>query len=402
MKLQWYIHQNPVYNTASPLVFDFSHVELSTAQFSTFAQGGFGTGALEIKAPSEHIIQDAVDNWLTKRVIAVDPSGVIAYEGYIAEINATLGFHSFVRSIDEFANRCRVQYKWGGYPCPKGNLCKGLLTVEESSLGLGGSTQTSYGIKEKWVDLSGQGKMASSLATAAGTRVLKGALRSREFDFQLGDGQEPQAPSLRLSLWGYYTTLQWRKTTYGINTATEIATIVKAILSVRANVSGNVETVNPFINTDQSQIETTGTTTVLNKDKTPTYSQDLIQAAMVSGDTNAKELFFQIWEDRMPYLTARPASPRYYTRYDNGSIWDSNRHIIQPYMVRAGAFIVSENLNESLDPLTDVYQRERTSFLDHTVYDDIKETVSLPPSNDLASVERMMARAKRKQSKYVV
>jgi hypothetical protein len=324
MKLQWYLHTNPIYNTASPLVFDFSHVELTTAQFSTFAQGGFGQGALEIGKPSEHLVQDAIDNWLTKRVIAVDPSGYIAYEGYIAEITATLGFHSFVRSIDEFANRCRVQYKWGGYPCPKGTLCKGLLTVEESSLGIS-TTQTQYGIKEKWVDLSGQGKMASSLATAAGTRVLKGAIRSREFDFQLGVGQEPQAPSLRLALWGYYTTLQWRKTTYGINTPTEIATIVKNILSVRANVSGNVETVNPFINTDQSQVDATGTTTIINKEKKPTFSQDLIQAAIVPGDTNAKALFFQIWEDRMPYLTARPSAPRYYTRYDDTRIWDSNR-----------------------------------------------------------------------------
>ncbi len=383
------------------MVFDFSHAELTTASFSTFAQGGFGTGSISIGKPSEHLIQDIIDNWLTKRVIAVDPSGYIAYEGYVAEINATMGFHSFVRSVDEFANRCRVMYKWGGSPCPKGQLCKGLLTVEESSLGIS-TTQAQYGIKEKWIDLSGQGKMSSALATSAGTRVLKGAIRSREFDFQLGAGQEPQENSVQLTLWGYYTTLQWRKTTYGINTATDIGTIVKNILSVRANVSGNVETVNAFINTDQSQIDVVNNTATINKERKPTYSQDLIQAVMVAGDNNAKELFFQIWEDRMPYLTARPASPRYYTRYDDNRMWDSNRHILQPYQIRAGAFVVSENLNEATDPLTDVYQRERTSFLDHTIYDDIKETVSLPPSNNLASVERMMARARRKQNQFIV
>lgn len=401
MKLQWFLHGNPVYQSSSPLYFDFSHTELSAASFTTLAQGGFGNGALEVKNPSEHLIQDAIDNWLMKRVVALDASGYIAYEGYVAEIEAAMGFHSFIRSMDEFANRVHVDYKGVGSPCPRGTPCKLYVLVEESSLGIS-TTQTTYGIKEKFVDISGQGKRTSAFATAAGTNVLKTAIRSREFDFELGAGQEPKPNSLRLTLWGYYTTLQWRKTKYNVNTATEIATVVKNILSVHDNVNSVSETVNPFINNDQSQVETTNNTTVLNKERKPTYVQDLIQSAILGGDNNAKQLFFQIWENRMPYLTARPNSPRYFSRYDDKRFWGNNGQILQPYQIRAGAFVVSENVNESLDLLTDTYQRERTSYLDRTVYNDIDETVSLPPSNTLATAERMLARAHRRQAKYIV
>lgn len=400
MKLNWMVHENPVYNTASPMVFDLSHVELSTASFSTIAQGGFGKGALEIAHPTERLISNAVDGWLTKRVIAVDNSGRIAYEGYIAEIDATLGYHQFTRSVDQFANRVWVDYKWAGGACPKGSTCKGRTHKDESDVAAT-TTQTQYGVKERWVDISGQGILTLSLANATAIVTIKGALHSRQNEYELGLGQERPANSLRLTLWGYYSTLQWRKTTYGNDTDIDISRFVKNTLSARINVNSITENVNPFINTDQSQIDSAGRNITLNKERKPTYPQDLISASLIEGDSSGKEMYFQIWEDRVPYLSTRPSVPRYYSRYDDNRMWDTNHGLIPAYMVRAGGFVVSENLPEITDPFEDAYQRSRTTFVDQTVWDDVHERLQIPKSNNLATVERMLARARRKQEKYV-
>lgn len=393
MLLNWRLHENVVADSATPMLFDFSHVELTGAQFSTIAQGGFGDGALQIKNPSERLIQTAVDNWFAKHVVATDNSGRIAYEGYVAEVHATLGHHSFIRSIDQFANRTFCDYKYKGGTCPSGSECKGRVQINESDLGAT-TTQTQYGIKEQWIDLSGQGGITSAIATAAATNILKTALHSRAFSFDLGYGAVPSPNSLTLVLWGYYTTLQWRKHSLAVRTSTDISNIVKSSLTTNSKA--------PLISTDQSQIASTGRSLTYNKDNKVIWLQDYIQGVIIEGDSNAKELFFQIWEGRMPYLTARPSAPRYFTRYDDNRIWDGDRNLIPPYMMRAPGFTVSENLNEALDPLTDIYQRERTSFVDRTIYDDVAEKLSLPTPGVLTSVDRILARSRRLASRYIV
>ena len=109
MKLHWVAYENPVYSSASSFWFDFSGIGLKESRFTTIAQGGFGDASIEIQEPSEGLIADWFDNGLTKRVVAWDGAGNMAWEGYVAEIEGTVGSHRYVRSIDSYCNSKR---KW--------------------------------------------------------------------------------------------------------------------------------------------------------------------------------------------------------------------------------------------------------------------------------------------------
>ena len=56
--------------------------------------------------------------------------------------------------------------------------------------------------------------------------------------------------------------------------------------------------------------------------------------------------------------------------------------------------MVSENQNETGNPLDDTMQRPRASFIDRAVYDDLTEKLSVPHSGDVITPERLLARAR--------
>ncbi len=130
--------------------------------------------------------------------------------------------------------------------------------------------------------------------------------------------------------------------------------------------------------------------------------QDYIQGAIVRGDSSGHQLFFQVLEDRRPYLFPRSTNPLYFSRHDDERIWDKDHKIIPPYLVRAGGFIIGEDSNTTLDPLTDEFKGRRSSIIERTTYDDITHKLSIPPpSNDVIQPERLMARTRRKMNKSI-
>lgn len=385
MKLTWCLYENPVYDSTSPLVADLARHKLTGASFSTLAQGGFADGSLAFGEVSERFARNALENWLTKRVVATDGGGRIAYEGYVAQINATLNNTRMVRSIDPYANRLFVDYRYGGGSCPKGQTCKGRVQRNESNVAET-ITQTLYGIKEEWVDFSGYGVLTSGLATNIADIKLVGMLRARDYSFQISEPHK-QPNELSLNLWGYYTTLQWRKQSRTFRKLTDIGTIVATALTSNSKA--------PFINGDQSQINTLSVTRKWNPEGRAMWLMDYIQGAIAEGDANGLQVEFQIWENRMPYLKSRSTAPRYFVRYDDMRVWDANRALIPPYMVRAGGFMISENMLESGIPFGDVTQRAHASYVERTTYDDIAEQLNVPHSGQLPTAERLLARARR-------
>lgn len=370
-----------------PLIADFSRHQLTSASFRTTAQGGFADGQIGFGEVSERFITNALDSWLARGVIATDGGGISAYEGYVAEIHATLNNQTIVRSMDTFANKVFLDYRYGGGTCPKGTLCKGRATALESDIA-SSTTTTQWGIKEEWLDYSGRGTMASALATTAAQIRLKRTLRAKEYTHTLGNYQKTPN-SLSLVLWGWYTTLQWRKQTIPIRKLLDVGAIVRrAIGSGYGNKA-------PLLNTDHSQIATIGVTRTWNTDARPLWLMDFIQGAIADGDADARELQFQVWENRMPFLTQRSNQPRYFIRHDDTRVWDANRCLIPLYRVRAGGFAVSENTPESTNPFSEIWQRPRATFIDYTEYDDIQETLNIPYSEQVISPERLLARARR-------
>lgn len=388
MKLTWTLVENPVADSEMPLIADLSRHELTSASFRTTAQGGFADGQIGFGEVSERFIVNALDTWLARGVVATDGGGASAYEGYVAEIHATINNQTIVRSIDTFANRVFVEYKWGGGACPKGTLCKGRAVAYESDIS-SSNTVTQWGIKEEWIDYSGRGAMTSALATEVAQLRLKRTLRAKEYAHALGN--KDNAPnSLSLVLWGWYTTLQWRKQSIPIRKLVDVAEIVRRSIGVQTY--GNKA---PLLNTERSQIADIGATRTWNTDARVIWLMDFIQGAIAEGDADGRELQFQVWDNRIPYLMQRSDQPRYFIRDDDTRVWDANRCLVPLYRVRAGGFAVAENTPESINPFSEIWQRPRATFIDHTEYDDIQETLHIPYSEQVVTPERLLARARR-------
>lgn len=397
--LNWLLFNNPVYDSTSAYFFDLTRTNITAAGFSTLAQGGFGDANIEIETPPARLIQMALDSFLMKRVVAYDGAGRMAYEGFIAEIDATMQNQRFVRSMDTFANRVYVEHKYKngqGTPCARGADCIGRQTRNESNVATT-ITQTEWGIKANTLDLKPRGYVSIADAQDAGDLYLKSSLRASAVDFQQYT-EEPQPNSLSLGIWGYYATLQWNMQNRGYRTATEIATIVKGGLTAG---SGSAGYTPQFISTDHSDIATTGRTITYNVNRKRMTFMDYVQGALIEGDSNARRLFFQILENRRPYLFARPAAARYSVTNGLDRVWNEQHTVVPPYMVRAGGYIATENFNESFDPISDILNRRHTSLVDRTSYDDMTGKLSIPPPENVISPERLLARVWRGTKKHL-
>jgi len=367
MQLRWALHANPIYDATSPLYKDLSsQFSFTQASFGTLAQGGFGDGTLDVEQPSEEDVRDAVRNWMLKRVVATDRSGRWAYEGYVAEIDAQAGYHSYHRTVDGFANRLFGEYEYAGNPCPRKATCRGRVQRNESDVAVT-TTQADWGIFEDVYDITHKGVITQAAAQTETDNELIKKLNARAIDIRLEE-QVPE-PSLTLTLWGYWSTLKRRRFSYKYVTPTEVATIVQAALNSKGQ----------FINTtDLSQVAATGITIKFNDDGSPWWTQDYILEAIKD-----YKLFFQIWENRQPFLIARSTSPKYFSRSDDRKFYDSGHAVVPDYMVRAGGIVVAENADFALDNYADAINRPYTSLIESTTYDDVSETLSIPASTEV-------------------
>ena len=387
MKLTFYLHANPVYNSASPLIRNLSRLNPSQAQFSTLADGGFADGTLTLDNVSRSLLDEIWETWLVKRVVAVDGAGNIAYEGFISEIEATNGYHTYNQTVDALANRVFVEYTYAGGSCPSGGTCYGRVQRNETDVLSTAQTQTTIGIKEEWLDASGVGVISTTTANAIGDRRLRERMYQRSNSFTLGGGADAQGMSVTLTLCGYYATLQWRKQTVKYQVATAIETIVSGALTTGSKAQ--------FIDTANYNAVNTSRTVQYNTSANPAWISDYIQDVIAAGDSNGRRLFFQVWENRKPYLVRRSNSPKYFTRSNDFRIYDANRGDVAPYMVRAGGYIMTDDIRADLDEQSDVALRRRASLIEETHYDAINDVLTIPPPSEQVSIERLLARARK-------
>lgn len=388
MKLAWRLHQNPIYDSATPLYLDLSErFELRAAQFETVAQGGFGTATLDIAKPTEADARNA-RNWFMKWLRVTAPGGQICYEGIVAEVHAHVGYHQYHLVINQFANRLYAEYIWAGSyagvgKCPKNQKCKGRAVSVESDVATT-TTTSEWGIKEHWLDLTSVGVMAPERAELEADKELKKKLRA--YSVQIASGDDMPDATIRLVVWGPYQTLGFRKQTAQYKTETEIATIVSGALTVGSKAQ--------YINTsDTSQIATTGNPTIFNPDANPQWINDYIQGAISEGDSNGRDLFFQVWENRRPFLVARSNSIAYSHRSDEDRFYGVNRAVVPKYLVRAGGLLLAENADLGIGNYADYLDRPSVSLIETTTYDDVRESLNIPiNASNAITAERVFAK----------
>lgn len=368
--LEWHAFGNPIADDNWRT--NLSALQPSAAGFGTEANGGFSDGSLDFADAPEAVIADAVDNWLMRRVIAVDRAGFIAYEGFIAEIEAKLGIYTLSRSVDSLVNSLKVSYT------------KAYLGTTEGAAKWVNDTasQAAYGIKEAYEDISDQGVMTVAQATNWGTTYLNTHAIPHDNTFDLG--ADPAQHSLRLTLWGYYTTLGWRENIIRWKAPTEIKSMVSTILTNRSKAQF-------IVTTDLTKLATTGTTLAYNSGGSSKPLQDYIADVVQYGDSNNRRLLFQIWEGRVPWLLARSTSPLVYARSRDPRLWSQNHAALPGYKVRAGGYAVAEDYGGSLDSYADILSDPRSTFMETTRYDALEDSLSFNQPDD-TQVEILLGR----------
>lgn len=392
-KLTWLLYANPVYVAASPLIRDLSKLKPSQAQFSTIADGGFADGTLQFDNVSPQLFDEIWETWLVKRVTAVDGAGRIAYEGFVSEISATRGYHTYNQTVDAFTNRVFVEYTYAGGTCSGGATCYGRAQRNETNVDSTAITQTTIGIKEEWLDATGNGTITSAMANAMGDKRLLERIYQRSNNYMLGGGAEAQPASITLTIVGYYATLQWRKQSIVVRYATPVETIINNLLTVGAKCE--------FLNTSAYDYVSTGRSITYNSNAALYWISDYIQDIIASGDSNGRRLLFQIWEDRTPYLSKRATAPKYFSASNDFRVYNSDRGSVPAYMVRAGGYIMANDMRAAMDENTDVGLRRRASFIEQTTYDAINDTLTIPPPSEQVNIERLLARARKQARKHV-
>jgi hypothetical protein len=368
--LEWHAYGNPIADNNFRT--NLSKLNPDSATFATAAMGGFADGALSFSDVADPVITDCLNHWLMRRVVAMDGGGFTAYEGFIAEIEVRQGFYTYRRSIDSLTNSVKV-----GFIKPYLNATMG-ASVWVNDL----PSQAQYGIKEAYESIAQNGVIPATQATAWGQTYLN--TRSIPHDNYFDLGADVSQRTIQLTLWGYYTTLGWRENTLKWTGATDIKTIVSGVLTG----SGKAQ----FIATsDLTHLATTGTTIVNNTNGDSKPLQDYIEDVCQYGDSNNRRVLFQILEGRVPWLFARSVSPIVYARSNTDRLWSQAHAALPSYKVRAGGYAVAEDFGGSLDSYADVLSDPRSTFIESTSYDAIKDKLSINPPDDTA-IELLLGR----------
>lgn len=363
--LTWLMYDDPI-QSDTLLCYLTDRFDIAQAGFATLADGGFGEGQLGLQDVPDAVMDDINDNWLGRRVTAVDGAGNICYEGYVTELEYGRGQHAFRRSLDSFFNEVRVTYIWDS----NGNTKT--KTADDTA------SQARYGVKHIEVDVTAQGKMSDAQAAGLAQVYLNRYTALKQHRTAIASGMSAiEDGNVSLTLWGYLSTLKWMgKASTGWPSSTDIGQIVSDVLTNTYAVG-----LNQFISTDMEFIETTGNTIKY----TPTgftYADRIISDVVAYGDSNQLRLLFQVWGDRLARLISRPTTAAYYTTSQLVRVRDAGRAPIPPWTVRAGQYMVFEDLPVPHDSYaTDIDLDPRAILIEQTHWDDVGETLTIDPTN---------------------
>lgn len=389
MRLAWRMYNNPIYDSSSPLYRELNKFQISQAEFSTLADGGFADAYLTLEDVTNDVLDEAFDTWLAKRIVVTDGAGNIAWEGLVTELSITNGYQIRGQTLDAFCNRVFVDYTYGGGTCPKGATCAGRQQRNETDVDPTSTTQTTIGIKEERLDITSSGILNATIASKVGDRFLAERMRQRTFQYTLGAGAEPQPNSISIGMLGYYSTLAWRQQSIKFTANTAIETIVQTALTTGSKA--------PFLDTSNGIFNSVGSSIQYNTNAAPKWLQDYILDVIEGGNSAGKRIFFQVIENRVPYLFVRGTAPKYFAASGDWRVFNLDRGSVPAYMVRAGGYIVAEDNRAELDEQSDVVNRRRASLVEETRYDCLSDILTIPPPSQEITIERLLTQARKRR-----
>lgn len=388
--LHWIVYENPL--VSSQVVYDLLDqraASLTAASFQTLATSGYGPGQLTIDGVDDALIYEALNGWMLNRVQATDGAGFVAYEGFIAEVHATIGNYEYEQLVDSFASQMRVTWEQANTNNKGSATFTTLIPSGGNPYSPATQAQSKYCIKEEELDLTGHGSIPRAQAVKAGTAYLAQLVDPLLPHFKRATSQSLEPHKLELVLWGYATTLGWQKDTIQFRTNTDIAGVVKGILKLPTN---------QFIpSTTAALAGVANTTTTIRYNSLGSYKflRDMINEVIQYGGASNARLLFQVWENRLAYLTAAPTDPGYFSRSDNERLWTAAHAAIQPWRLRAGQYMVAEDYPAPTESFSGAVSTDPRAYLiEQTNYDDLTGDWDAVPEKSI-DTHRFMGRMRR-------
>jgi hypothetical protein len=295
--------------------------------------------------------------WMDRLLCPVNVSSQDAntiWEGYISQVEYSVGGRTRSVSLDAVANRVTVRYQtYLGTPG---------VTASASDT----TSQALYGIKDTTLstgltDLTGANALrAAYLANYANPKQQPSSQLS------LGSGEGGAGVAITVTCAGWYATLDFvtlvRSDTSTEATTTQIATLI-------SGVSPGIGAVNGFLATT-GIISGTGVTTPRSIAADTTY-RAAIEARLALGDTSSQRFAWGVYESRTlvvkQWAGATPNTVGYRARYTTGKIETGGGARVDYWDVRPDAIVVDADLLPIVTPTTaadasDRFYLERVTF----------------------------------------
>lgn len=321
--------QNLSIHVYSPLVVNSNIVDdalnekVESYTHTISALGGYESANMAINDRQLNI-EDWLSSGLMRHIEVYSPSLVKIWEGFVNEIQITLGGLSVTRGpLLDVSNNVAVTYSTIDTSISPPAVGQRTTTPFNSD----SDSQTLYGVLEAVLNTGG--------ATANEVVAIRGVFLNENKDPQTSQQLslgENSGISMQLNCLGYYHLFKKYIYNQTVSTGTaNLSTILAAIIAADPNSIFSTSTSNITTNTLQVK-------QYLN-DNSPAWQ--LIQGLIARGDSSDNRYIFGIYNDRVPTYEAIPTDYEYQQRLSDPAQRIENQagNEIKPWDVKAGKWL---------------------------------------------------------------
>jgi hypothetical protein len=269
--------------------------------------------------------QEAI-TWLGRlraTIVASDADGMTCWEGYVSQVDVSVGGRARSIGLDAMANRVRVRYPLRGLNSPQ-------VTASASN----STSVAAFGTKDAVVSV---GATDSTAAIAARDAYLAAYAMPRaqpSISLAAGRGEDAGGATVTITGAGWYTTLGWvltaRTDTSAESTTTQVGDLISS--------SGvGIGVTNPgLVSTSTAKIASSGVSDTRAIAADTSYQAKI--EALLSKGRSAGALSWGVYENRVLAVVAWSVSATYQISQGSALV-RSGMRVIPPWQVRPAAVV---------------------------------------------------------------
>lgn len=312
--------------------------------------------------------------------VVYGPEAQIVWEGYLRQVELTIGQERRTLSLDDMANRVTVRYTTV------------LGTPGSSGSASDTASQALYGVKDAVLSLNQSTAADAALLRTAALAEMKNPRMDSATAAATGELGEVR---LDLTFEGWYGTLGWVVTSRSSTTNTDVATQIGALIAT----SGvGIGVTNAFLSTSTANIASTGNSATEKIEADTTYRQK-IEALLSLANSSNQRLAWGVYEDRKltvkQWAGATPETVTYFRSLGDDQIYNASGGVYQPWDVRPDAMYQTIELVPT-GPLSTAQDAAARHYVERVTFqvDENGWRVELEPTAD-TSLDALLARLTR-------